>query len=389
MPLVFYTQPDLWSALNAEHAQRAQQEHAQRAQQAANANAAKPHHMPSLPERVGFCRPNSAAAAAAAASVYAEAAACGRPSGAVMSTPGRPGTACALDLFKVVKSEGRSAFDLIEKEAAYQLVVNAPGLDARDITIDLEGQVLTISGKKQPATEEAPEEEQQQQEQEQQKPQRQADKWEVVPSSSSSGEDEDGKVEDADDASDTKAKTGHESPATSSAAVTPATSPKAAAAPAPAAATAAAPCTKSSSVRVLFSERCQPSFARAFKLPGNVVANSISASLDRGVLTVTVPKTPEKPKPQPTRIKLGQHRYQHHRSTHIAWRGAGGSLEQAARVLCAPRPRKHPACSEREQQAQQAQQTQQAQQVQQAANADAVPSKPKHMPCFPAATEQG
>ncbi|KAG1679840.1 hypothetical protein FOA52_012753 [Chlamydomonas sp. UWO 241] len=52
-----------------------------------------------------------------------------------------------------------------------------------------------------------------------------------------------------------------------------------------------------------FPERRQPSFARAFKLPGNVVASGISASLDRGVLTVTVPKTPEKPKPQPTRIK--------------------------------------------------------------------------------------
>ncbi|KAG1679854.1 hypothetical protein FOA52_012768 [Chlamydomonas sp. UWO 241] len=303
MPLVFWAQPAVWSARNAKHAQQAANANIN----AAPADVAKPKHMPSMPARGGCCRPDSASAsaAAAAASAYAEAAACGCPGGAVMGTTGRTGATCALDLFKTVKSEGRSAFDWIEKEAAYELVVNAPGLDARNITIDLEGQVLTISGKKQPATEEAPDEEQQQQQQEQQKPQRQADKWEMVPNSSS-GEDEDGKVEDADDASDTKAKTGHESPATSSAAATPATSPRAAAAPAAvaAAAIAAAPLTKSSDVRVVFSERRQPSFARAFKLPGNVVASSISASLDRGVLTVTVLKMPERPKPQPTRIKV-------------------------------------------------------------------------------------
>ncbi|KAG1679845.1 hypothetical protein FOA52_012759 [Chlamydomonas sp. UWO 241] len=123
MPLVFYAQPDLWSILSSDEQ---------------------------------------------------EAAACGRPGGAVMGTTGRPSTACALDLFKTVKSEGRSAFDLIEKEAAYELVVDAPGLDAHDITIDLDDQVLTISGKKQPATEEAQQQQQQQQQQ-------QADKWEVVP----------------------------------------------------------------------------------------------------------------------------------------------------------------------------------------------------------------
>ncbi len=41
------------------------------------------------------------------------------------------------------------------------------------------------------------------------------------------------------------------------------------------------------------SERRYGSFRRAFRLPGGVDADKIAASFKNGVLTVTVPKTPE------------------------------------------------------------------------------------------------
>lgn len=37
-------------------------------------------------------------------------------------------------------------------------------------------------------------------------------------------------------------------------------------------------------------ERCRGKFSRSFRLPGNAKANEVKASMENGVLTVTVPK---------------------------------------------------------------------------------------------------
>lgn len=46
------------------------------------------------------------------------------------------------------------------------------------------------------------------------------------------------------------------------------------------------------------------SFSRTFALPDNVREDDITASLDKGVLTVTLPKQDPAPKPQPKRIAV-------------------------------------------------------------------------------------
>ena len=51
-------------------------------------------------------------------------------------------------------------------------------------------------------------------------------------------------------------------------------------------------------------ERHFSKFTRQFQLPANISEEKIGASLDKGVLTVTVPKVPEAPKPQPKRIQV-------------------------------------------------------------------------------------
>jgi HSP20 family protein len=47
-----------------------------------------------------------------------------------------------------------------------------------------------------------------------------------------------------------------------------------------------------------FSERTYGSFQRAFDLPASVDRNKVSADFSKGVLTITLPKTPEAQKPQ-------------------------------------------------------------------------------------------
>jgi len=51
-------------------------------------------------------------------------------------------------------------------------------------------------------------------------------------------------------------------------------------------------------------ERHFTKFTRQFQLPAHVDADQVGASLDKGVLTVTVPKVPEPPKPEPKRIQV-------------------------------------------------------------------------------------
>ncbi|KXZ54243.1 hypothetical protein GPECTOR_5g333 [Gonium pectorale] len=56
--------------------------------------------------------------------------------------------------------------------------------------------------------------------------------------------------------------------------------------------------------KVWRSERSSYSFSRSFVLPDNADADAISASMDRGVLKLTVPKKEPQPKPQPKRIAV-------------------------------------------------------------------------------------
>jgi HSP20 family protein len=51
-------------------------------------------------------------------------------------------------------------------------------------------------------------------------------------------------------------------------------------------------------------ERHFTQFTRSFALPDSVKEDEITASLDKGVLRVTVPKAEPQPKPQPKRIPV-------------------------------------------------------------------------------------
>ena len=53
--------------------------------------------------------------------------------------------------------------------------------------------------------------------------------------------------------------------------------------------------------RVLCSERWNQHFSRSFTLPEGALPDGIQASMDKGVLTVTVPKAPPT---EPKRIKV-------------------------------------------------------------------------------------
>lgn len=57
-------------------------------------------------------------------------------------------------------------------------------------------------------------------------------------------------------------------------------------------------------LQVVRRERHFASFTRSFTLPDNVKDDGITAALDKGVLTVTVPKTEPAPKPAPKRIQV-------------------------------------------------------------------------------------
>ncbi len=58
------------------------------------------------------------------------------------------------------------------------------------------------------------------------------------------------------------------------------------------------------SLQVVRRERTSVSFCRSFALPDNIREDDVSASLDKGVLTVTIPKAEPTPKPQPRRIAV-------------------------------------------------------------------------------------
>lgn len=62
--------------------------------------------------------------------------------------------------------------------------------------------------------------------------------------------------------------------------------------------------TKTEEGRVVRRERTFSQFSRSFTLPDNVKEEGISASLDKGVLKVVVPKVEPAPKAEPKRIPV-------------------------------------------------------------------------------------
>jgi HSP20 family protein len=56
--------------------------------------------------------------------------------------------------------------------------------------------------------------------------------------------------------------------------------------------------------KVVRRERHFSQFTRSFTLPDNIKQEGITAALDKGVLTVSVPKTEPAPKPEPKRITV-------------------------------------------------------------------------------------
>lgn len=57
-------------------------------------------------------------------------------------------------------------------------------------------------------------------------------------------------------------------------------------------------------LQVVRRERHFSQFSRSFTLPDNIKDDDIRASLDKGVLTVTVPKVEPAPKAEPKRITV-------------------------------------------------------------------------------------
>lgn len=58
--------------------------------------------------------------------------------------------------------------------------------------------------------------------------------------------------------------------------------------------------------QVVRSERHSAAFSRSFMLPDNINEEAISASLDKGVLTLTLPKAEPDSQPGPKRITVNQ-----------------------------------------------------------------------------------
>jgi len=130
-------------------------------------------------------------------------------------TRGTAGDVAGLgtDIFGDLATAGRHAFDIVEKKDGYELIADAPGFTANDIKVDLDKNVLTVSGQ----------------------------------------------VEKQDEKREG---------------------------------------------RVWRSERRMQRFQRSFTVPEDVKTEQIAASLDKGVLTVHLPKAPEAAKPQPKRIEV-------------------------------------------------------------------------------------
>ena len=123
-------------------------------------------------------------------------------------------------------------FDILEHDDRYELVTDAPGFGASDISVELKDGVLTISGKHEATKETKP--------------------------AAAAGEERDDKQQQQ-----------QQQPA---------------------------------GAKVWRRERVVQQFSRSFKLPDNAKPDDIAAHLDKGVLSVHVPKLPPAPKPQPKRI---------------------------------------------------------------------------------------
>ena len=155
---------------------------------------------------------------------------CYAPSGAAKDTKQDKKQSISLPTQAPLALVTAGRFDILEHDDRYELVTDAPGFGASDISVELKDGVLTISGKREATRETKP--------------------------AAAADEDRDDKQQEQQPAG----------------------------------------------AKVWRRERVVQQFSRSFKLPDNAKPDDIAAHLDKGVLSVHVPKLPPAPKPQPKRI---------------------------------------------------------------------------------------
>ena len=155
---------------------------------------------------------------------------CYAPSGAAKDTKQDKKQSISLPTQAPLALVTAGRFDILEHDDRYELVTDAPGFGASDISVELKDGVLTISGKREATRETKP--------------------------AAADSEDRDDKQQQQQPAG----------------------------------------------AKVWRRERVVQQFSRSFKLPDNAKPDDIAAHLDKGVLSVHVPKLPPAPKPQPKRI---------------------------------------------------------------------------------------
>lgn len=212
-----------------------------------------------------------------------------KPANRPAATCSTPAAACAKVTLRVPQFSPSHPFDILEHAEHYEFITDAPGLSASDISVDLEDGALIISGKlrmEEPAAADAP------------KPSTSpappasptAQPSEPMASSSEGSQQEFVVVPEQQEGAKAAEQEQHQ-PEQMAAAELP-RSPKQQ--------------HPSKASKVLRHERRALRFRRAFELPEDSLEDGIEARLDKGVLTVRVPKKPVAPKPQPKRIQVQQ-----------------------------------------------------------------------------------
>lgn len=201
----------------------------------------------------------------------------------------RPASACGTTVtLRMPQFTPSHPFDILEHADHYEFITDAPGLSAPDISVDLDDGALIISGKMRvdepaadapkPSSSPAPPASPTAQPSEPMahSPEGSHQEFVVVP-------------ERQEGAKAAAAEQQERKPEQLSSAEPPA-SPK----------------HPGKTTKVLRHERRALRFRRAFELPEDSLEDGIEARLDKGVLTVRVPKKPVAPKPQPKRILVQQ-----------------------------------------------------------------------------------
>jgi HSP20 family molecular chaperone IbpA len=197
-----------------------------------------------------------------------------------------PASACAKVTLRMPQFTPSHSFDILEHAEHYEFITDAPGLSASDISVDLEDGALIISGKlrmEEPAAADAPK----------------ASTSPAPPASPTAQPSE--PMAPSSEGSHQEFVVVPEQQEGARAAEQEQQPEQAAAAEPP-----ASPKQPGKASKVLRHERRALRFRRAFELPEDSLEEGIEARLDKGVLTVRVPKKPVAPKPQPKRIHVQQ-----------------------------------------------------------------------------------